>query len=219
MTPGVNVINNRVQGKGFPRANKHPVGSTSDYMAAGRTSALMTLGSFKKQSARERQDLVDNANHHCQQACLIMRSPNYVCQESGDWSLERKRMAEKENVHKDLSVLLKKWHKQGHTLSSYIWTHSAEEASTSNYTPEHVTILLGRQFTQLQWTDNWLLRKGKWESQGKHLDFNLNKWSLTVEWATGQLKIYRSGLNQVNIIVNIIVNICYSLYRLSIKSK
>lgn len=37
-------------------------------MAAGRTSALMTLGSLKKQSAGERHDLFDNTNQHCQEA-------------------------------------------------------------------------------------------------------------------------------------------------------
>lgn len=50
MTPGASVIHNRaqilIQGEGFP--NKHPVGSTSDYGAAGRTSTLMTLGPFEK---------------------------------------------------------------------------------------------------------------------------------------------------------------------------
>lgn len=71
-TPGANGINNRaqvlIQGEGFHRANKHPVGSTGVHMAAGRTSALRTSGSFKKQSAGERHDLFDNANQHCQQA-------------------------------------------------------------------------------------------------------------------------------------------------------
>lgn len=71
-TPGANGINNRaqvlIQGEGFHRANKHPVGSTGVHMAAGRTSALMTSGSFKKQSAGERHDLFGNANQHCQQA-------------------------------------------------------------------------------------------------------------------------------------------------------
>lgn len=57
-----------IQGEGFHRANKHPVGSTGVHMAAGRTSALMTSGSFKKQSAGERHDLFGNANQHCQQA-------------------------------------------------------------------------------------------------------------------------------------------------------
>lgn len=80
MTPGVNVINNRaqvlIQGEGFPRANKHPVESTSDYMAAGRTSALTILRSFEKQSAWERQDVFGNANNLCQWACLTLRSSN-----------------------------------------------------------------------------------------------------------------------------------------------
>lgn len=156
---GVHVINNRaqvlIQGEGFPRANKHPVWSTLDYMAAGSTSALMTLGSFEKQSAQERQDQCDNRNHHYQQACLIMRSSNQVSQESGDWSLERKRMAEMANAQKEvLTVPLNKWHKQGHSLWSCIWMQSAREASTRDYKPDHVIILLVRQFTQLQWMDS-----------------------------------------------------------------